>query len=133
MTFAVYEQFEKQTFPVSLIDPHAFRIQAASTKGNTANEPATRKDWINDLGEDGYELLKPIPYTVTRVDDGDYIAKFNVANIGSGGTDAHDAYQALIAAVLDTFDILRAEQDHLGDDAAAQLETLNAYLVKTTD
>ena len=46
------------------------------------------------------------------------------------GSDSQDAYEALVADILETFDVLTAEQT-LGPDAAEQLRILRTYIVKT--
>ena len=46
------------------------------------------------------------------------------------GIDNDDALQALLAEILETFDVLVKEQS-LGPDAAKQLQILNTYIVRT--
>lgn len=83
---------------------------------------------IDEL-EDEYVVLTPIPYQITRHDNGDYVAAFNEANIAINGVDPQDAYQSLVAEILDTYDTLSSEP-RLGPDANAQLELLRTYLVR---
>ena len=83
---------------------------------------------INTL-EDGYPVLKPIPYEIERIADGDFLATFQAANIAISGFDAQDAYQSLVAEILDTFDAL-VDEPRLGQDAAAQLQILRTYIGK---
>ena len=92
--------------------------------------PRTRHTWIDDLGEAGYRLLQRIPVEIRRVDIGDYEASFREANIAISGSDHHDAYQALVAEILDTYDVLRAERK-LGSDAAEQLRILHTHIVRS--
>lgn len=93
-------------------------------------EPKTELIVIGDLHEDGYTVLHPIPIEIERIDDTDFTASFKEANIAIGGFDRQDAYQAIMAEILDTFDALTEEEDNLGPDAATQLQTLRAHIVK---
>ena len=84
-------------------------------------------DFITDLGEAGYSVLRPIPVEIKRIGPADYEASFSEANIAMSGTSGQDAYRALVADILDTFDTLRAEED-LGPGATEQLHILNTYI-----
>jgi hypothetical protein len=80
--------------------------------------------------EDGYDVLQPIPYEIDEINAGDFLASFEEANIAIGGSDPGDAYQALLAEILDTFDALVAEPN-LSANAAEQLRILRTYIGKT--
>ena len=84
---------------------------------------------IYDLGEAGYRILQPIPVEIRRVGIGDFEASFRDANIAISGSDDNDAYQALVAEILETFDVLLSEQN-LGPDAADQRRILHTYIVR---
>jgi hypothetical protein len=131
-TIDIYPTIQPNTFPVSLVDVDrlSFMTATANTTCSTYNAPAKQSGYINDVCEEGYQVLNPIPYTIERVGDVDFVASIEDANITIGGTSWHDAYQALVADLLDTFDALGAEQG-LGPEATTQLATLNTYLVKT--
>ena len=86
--------------------------------------------FITDLREAGYSVLRRIPVEIKRIGPTDYEASFSEANIAMSGTSGQDAYQALVADILDTFDTLSAEQN-LGPDAAEQLHILNTYIGRT--
>lgn len=79
--------------------------------------------------EDGYNVTVPIPVTIERVDDKTYQATFEEANIAITGFDGQDAYQSLVAEILDTYDTLVNEPE-LGRDAAAQLAVLRRHIVQ---
>ena len=85
---------------------------------------------IDNLGEAGYRILQPIPVEIRRVGIGDFEASFREANIAISGSDSDDAYQALVAEILDTFDGL-TEDKNLGISAAEQLRILKTYIVRT--
>ena len=79
--------------------------------------------------EDGYEVLQPIPVKFSMSDDATVLAEFEEANIAMSGTDWQDAYQSLVAEILDTFDALVSEAN-LSPAAADQLEVLKSYIDK---
>ena len=91
--------------------------------------PRTEHVRIEDLGEAGYGVLRPIPVEIKRVGIGDFEASFRAANIAISGSDQDDACQALVAEILDTFDVLAGERNP-GPDAAGQLRILNTYIVR---
>ncbi len=92
--------------------------------------PRVKLDWIDDLGEAGYHVLRRIPVEIRRVDIGDFEASFRAANIAISGSDSNDALQALVVEILDTFDVL-LEEHRLGRDAAVQRRTLRRYIART--
>jgi hypothetical protein len=83
-----------------------------------------------DALEVGYAVRRPIPYKIEMVAAGDYLASFDDANIAVGGRDAQDAYQSLVAEILDTYDVLEVEAEH-SPQAQAQFALLQTYIVKT--
>lgn len=86
-------------------------------------------DPISNLGEPGYQVLQPIPVEIEKVAPGDFLASFREANISISGIDNDDAYEALLAEILDTFDSL-TEEKSLGKSAAKQLRVLKTYIAK---
>lgn len=120
------------TFVIPPIGGFANSTTAIVCSGQTANvlDPRTEETLITDLHEEGYALLKPIPITIERIDDADYLASFKEANIAISGSDSQDAFQSLVAEILDTFDSLSEEEENLGRDAAAQFDLLKGYVVK---
>ena len=69
---------------------------------------------------------------ITRIGAGNFEASFREAKIAISGTDRDDAYQALVAEILDTLDIL-AEERNLIPRATEQLEILRKYIVQVQD
>ena len=100
--------------------------------GSTSTDifPQTEHFQIESLGEAGYRILKPISVEIRRVGPGDFLASFREGNISISGSDSQDSYQALVAEILDTFDVLTGERK-LGPDASEQLRILNTYIVRT--
>ncbi|MDE0103671.1 MAG: hypothetical protein OXN89_14945 [Bryobacterales bacterium] len=85
--------------------------------------------WIDDLGEGTYRIRRPFTVKITRIGMGNFEASFREGNIAMSGTDRDDAFQSLVAEILDTLDILREEQD-LIPSAARQLQVLRKYIVQ---
>ena len=85
---------------------------------------------IDNLGEAGYRILQPIPVEIRRVGIGDFEASFREANIAMPGSDSNDALQALVAEILETFDVLLRERN-LAPDAVVQRRILRTYIVRT--
>ena len=112
----------------TLTDP--FLIHDAWQAVSTVYESAIRQDVITDLHEPGYTVIRPIPYEMERTDDNEFVACVADVNIAISGADKQDAYQSLVAEILDTFDTLTQDEEHLGADAAAQLALLKTYIVK---
>lgn len=92
--------------------------------------PRTEYVRIDDLGDAGYQVRQPVPAEIRRLGFGDFEASFREANIAISGSDRNDAFQALVAEILDTLDLLLMEPS-LSPDAAEQLRILRTYIVKT--
>lgn len=88
------------------------------------------EEGVIDRLEVGYAVLSPIPYRIEKIADDNYQASFDEGNIAIGGRDPQDAYQSLVAEILDTFDVLEAEPT-LSQDAEAQFRLLRTYIAKT--
>lgn len=106
------------------------QLQLLSSASTVQSSPRTEHVWIDNLGEAGYQILQPIPVEIQEVDTEDFLASFREANIAISGSDNDDAYQALVAEILDTFDVL-IEERNLGPDAAEKLRTHSTYIVRT--
>ena len=85
--------------------------------------------WIDDLEEEGYRVVRPFRVQISRVEAGHFEASLREANIAISGTDRDDAYQALVAEILDTFDLL-AEERNLIPKLVDQLQILRKYIVQ---
>ncbi len=96
----------------------------------TVAAPTIERFFVEDLGEAEYRVKRPIPVEIERLDVGEYEARFREANVAIGGTDRQDAYQALVADILDTFDLL-TENDNLGRNLVEQRHALQSYIART--
>ena len=106
------------------------QLQLLSSASTDQDTPRTEHVWIKNLGEAGYHTLQPIPVEIQEVATEDFLASFREANIAISGSDSDDAYQALVAEILETFDVL-IEERNLGPDAAEKLRLLSTYIVRT--
>ena len=91
--------------------------------------PRTEHFSIDNLGEAGYRVLQTIPVEIRRVGIGDFEASFREANIAMSGRGQDDAYQALVAEILESFDALITEQN-LGPDATEQRRIIRTYIAR---
>ena len=92
--------------------------------------PCIEHTRIDNLGEAGYCILQPIPVEIRRVGIGDFEASFREANIAMPGSDSNDALLALVAEILETFDVLLRERN-LVPDAVVQRQILRTYIART--
>lgn len=105
-------------------------ISAKPPKSATADiRPPDEYMWVDDLGEGRYRVRRPFSVRVTRIGIGNFEASFREGNIAISGTDRDDAYQALVAEILDTLDIL-TEEPNLIPSAVRQLQVLRKYIVQ---
>ena len=96
----------------------------------TVVTPTIERFVVEDLGDAEYRVRRPIPVEIERLGIGEYEARFCEANVAIGGTDVQDAYQALVADILDTFDLL-TENDNLGRSLVEQRQVLQSYIART--
>ena len=106
------------------------QLQLLTSASTDQDTPRTEHVWIDNLGEGGYQILQPIPVEIQEVAPEDFLASFREANITISGSDSDDVYRALVAEILDTFDVL-IEERNLGPDAAEKLRTLSTYIART--
>ena len=127
---------QRQVTPPAELGPGAPAAQAAETLAwalrlhGTDLASAIEHVQITDLGEAGYGIRRTIPVEIKKIEAGNFEASFREANIAISGVDSDDAYQALVAEILDTFDVL-VQEPTLGPDAAEQLGILRTYIVRT--
>ena len=101
-----------------------------SSRESTANLfPLREYEWVSTLREEGYRVRQPFCVQITEIGVGNFEASFPEANIAICGIDRHEAYQALVAKILDTLDTL-TEEHSLIPKAAEQLQTLCEYIAK---
>lgn len=101
-----------------------------SSRESTANLfPLREYEWVYTLKEEGYRVRQPFCVQISEIGVGNFEASLPEANIAICGIDRHDAYQALVAEILDTLDTL-TEEHRLIPKAAEQLQTLCKYIAK---
>lgn len=95
---------------------------------STHQEILAYRKHINSLPGEPFNLLKPIPVKIERVDKNDFLVSFEEANITMPGESDQEAFQNLIGHTLDVFEALSNEETSLGPEPARQLKVLRKYL-----
>ncbi len=83
---------------------------------------------IGSLPGEPYTLLRAIPVKIEQVEARDFVAEFDEANIAISGETYHEAFQNLIAEILNAFENFSTEEARLGPEPTRQLEVLRNYL-----
>ena len=94
----------------------------------TYTEPFSGDGFITVLPDDRYTLLQPIPVQIIPTEDGSWIARFELANIGMSGSDPHDAKESLAYDIVDMMDIFTEEEDMLIPKLKRDLDVLRRYI-----
>lgn len=94
----------------------------------THQEIRAYREHINSLPGEPFNLLKPIPVKIERMDENDFLASFEEANITMPGESDLEAFQNLLGHTLDVFEALSNEETSLGPEPARQLKVLRKYL-----
>ena len=87
---------------------------------------------VDDLPDQRYELLQPLPFEMEKGADGAWTARFSEANISMPGWSIAEAQQALVDDVMDAFTIFLEEEETLGPGPKQQLAVLRQYIRATT-
>lgn len=84
--------------------------------------------YISSLHDEPYTLLQPIPIRIEKVEEDDFLACFEEANISMSGETPDEAFQNLIADILEAFELFCTEETTLGPEPTRQLDVLRRYL-----
>ena len=87
---------------------------------------------ISSIPSEPYILLRSISVKIKRIEDNDFLASFEEANISMSGETEQEALQNLIAHILDVFEIFSEEESSLGPEPARQLRVLKQYIKPQT-
>src|SRR2546421_314139 len=83
--------------------------------------------------ETGYEVIKPIPVKVERVDNS-FVASFVAANVNTSGDTWDEAVINLQSLLTNLFDLLITHRpEELGPAPKRQLSVLQSFIKKTED
>jgi len=81
----------------------------------------------------GYEVIKPIPVKVEKVENG-FVASFVAANVNASGDTWDEAALNLRSLIPHLFDLLLTHnREALGPAPRRQLEVLRLFVKKTED
>lgn len=90
--------------------------------------PGAIRTTIGSLPGEPYTLLRAIPVRIEQVAAGDFLADFTEANIAISGETYQEAFQNLIAEILNAFENFSTEEASLGPEPTRQLKVLRNYL-----
>lgn len=85
---------------------------------------------ITSFPGEAYIVREPIPVMIERLGESDFLARFVQANLAMSGETEQEAFQNLVAEILDAFDALSQERTNLGPEPVRQLDVLDKYLVR---
>jgi hypothetical protein len=83
---------------------------------------------ISSLPDEGYELVKPIPVCVDRIEGREFVASFERAGIAMSGDTVDDALRSLAEHLLDVFESYTEHESDLGASPAKQLTVLRDFI-----
>ena len=87
---------------------------------------------ITSLGVPELNVLKPIPVTIRKDGDDDFIASFFDANISTGGSTEQEAIYNLQGLITDIFEMHENETSELGPAMIVQKQVLDDVLCRTS-
>ena len=85
-------------------------------------------DIITELPDVHYRLRLPIPVHLTREDDGEWTARFELANIGISDKNKEGAKDSLAYDILDMMDFLTEYEGALIPELKHSLAMLRCYI-----
>ena len=91
-------------------------------------ELTTTEEFISVLPNDVYELIEPIPVTFEKIDEDEWVARFESANIGISGSDPEDAMEALAHDIVDAMGYFTKEESNLIPTLKDNLKVLRSYI-----
>ncbi len=93
-------------------------------------QEGSSRAFIYSFPGEPYVIREPIPVNIERLGVNDCIARFEEANVAMSGETEQEAFQNLIAEILDAFEALSGEANNLGLEPARQLGVLNKYVLR---
>ena len=84
--------------------------------------------YILNLGDDRYELVKPIPVSVDRDPEGGWIACLDESSTTMPGDSREDAISALVHDILDAYDLYSSDHENLGPGPSREWSALSQYV-----
>ena len=111
---------------------HASRLSVRSIKPKHSRvdhrDGAIVEKFISRLPDEHYEVIRPIPVCVEPDPDGGWVARFDEAMISMPGSTRGDAIDALLADILDTYELFSSEKDSLGPIPQQQFLVLQRFV-----
>ena len=83
---------------------------------------------IYSIPAEPYELLKPLPVEIQKVEQDEFIASFEEAGIAMCADSPDDSLLNLLSHILDVFDSYSAQEDKLAWRAARTFRVLKSFI-----
>ena len=111
-----------------------FKSFVVSVSDPLIDDPVTGSRYTVIMAlEPPFAVIKPIPVTIEKTDDG-YVASFEDANVNSSGDTWDEAVSNLKYLLVDLFDDLVAEPTNtLGPAVQRQIEVMKLFVRKQYD
>ena len=86
------------------------------------------EDLITTLPDANYEILEPIPVKLKMEESGEWIARFEAANIGMTGSDPEEAKELLGYYIIDAMELFLEEEKTLIPKLKRDLNALRHHI-----
>lgn len=120
---------EIETWTTTTLQGPGLTVGRWSAVSACLSRPAGRV-FIASLPSESYFFLRPIPVVIEQPGPGEFLARFEEANIAMSGETPEDARESLLANILDVFELFTDEETKLGPEPARQLWVLRKYLAR---
>jgi predicted RNase H-like HicB family nuclease len=118
------------SFNIEELNERIAQIEQDMQDLNQATTSRTFTTYIISLGVPDLKVKKPIPVTIEREDDENYIASFMDANISTGGNSEQEAVYNLQSLIADLFEMHEEETSELGPAMKIQKQVLHDVLCR---
>lgn len=105
------------------VDTYVPLVQGSSGRGHRPPLWHT----VSSLENEEFELLVPFVLTIEE-EEGEFLARFEEANIAMSGDTEKEAIENVLADILDTFILFSREETNLGPEPARQLSVLRRHI-----
>ena len=101
---------------------------AAETEDPGSAVSGYQERLIYSIPAEPYELLKPLPVAIEKVEQDEFIASFEEAGIAMCADSPDDSLLNLLSHILDVFDSYSAQEDKLAWRAARTFRVLKSFI-----
>lgn len=115
---------------IEQLSQNVTRLEQEVEKLKQAVLNQTATIFISSLGVPDIKVIKPIPVTIEKESDEEYIASFMDANISTGGKSGQEAVYNLQSLIADLFEMHEEETSELGPAMKIQNQVLHDVLCR---